>query len=179
MLLVEVNFKEIMQLAGWRAKKMVEQGLYSRFKLSYQQRLEKARLGCIGELSFERLLLQKGIPYQLDATDFASSRTDAFDFLIRDKKVDVKVARKTTPRLPGDSWTYGYPQEQRPAAKDFVVIGWVDLALQQVGFYGWIRGERISNYPVVNRNSFAGYSYLTPNHEFPWGALNKNLDLIL
>lgn len=179
MVLVEIDFTKLLQQARLRAQKMVAQGLYSRFKLSEQQRLDKAQLGCMGELAFEQLLRQKGVPYQLDATDFASSRTDQYDFLIGNKKVDVKVAKKTSPRPPGDAWTYGYPQEQNPAAKDVVVVGWVDLARQQVGFWGWISGKRICNYPVVSRNSYAGYAYLTPNYEFPWGALNKNIDLIL
>lgn len=179
MLLQKLDFDWLLQEATQKAKQMVDRGLYSRFKLSYQQRLDKAVLGCMGELVFEQLLKQKGIPYQLDTTDYSTSNTDAFDFLIRGKKVDVKVAKKTTIRPPADSWTYGYPQEQNPASKDYVVIGWIDMLLQQVGFWGWISGARISQYPVVTKNSFRGYPYLTPNHEFPWGALNKNFALML
>lgn len=179
MLLQMLDFDWLVAEANSRAKKMLEAGLYSRFNLSYQKRLDKAALGCMGELAFEQLLQQKGVPYTLDSTDFSTRRADEFDFLIHRKKVDVKVAKKTTQRPPGDSWTYGYSQEQPPASKDYVVIGWVDVNQRMVGFWGWITGERISQYPVVTKNTFAGYSYLTPNHEFPWGALNKNIALIL
>src|SRR5690606_20919970 len=102
-----------------------------------------------------------------------------FDFFIKGKKIDVKVAKKTTASNPSDRWTYGYPEEQNPKTKDIVVVGWVDFNNKVIGFYGWTTGDIISSYKVVKVNSFAGYRYLTPNHEFPWGILNKNLSLII
>ena len=62
--------------------------------------------------------------------------------------------------------------------KDFVVIGWVDFDKNEVGFYGWLTGERIARFPVVEQNSYRGYRYLTPNHEFQWGEMNKNFGML-
>jgi len=72
--------------------------------------------------------------------------------------------------------TYGYPEEQKPISKDYVVVGWVDFEKEAVEFYGWISGKVIASKPVVEQNAFAGYKYHTPNHEFKWGEMNKNLN---
>jgi hypothetical protein len=173
-MIVNVDFQEILGNAQSRAEQMVNNGLYSRFNLNYKQRIDKALLGCMGEIAFEAYLNQIGIPYQLDTSDFKETNTDQFDFLIYGNKLDVKVAKKSTPRPPTDGWTYGYPAEQNPTTKDFVVVGWVDFQLQQIGFYGWITGSQIAQLPIVEQNTFAGYQYLTPNHEFTWGAMNKD-----
>ena len=171
---VSVDFDEIVQLANERAEKMVKNGLYSRFNLSYNQRIEKAKLGCIGEIGFESCLKERNIEYTTDNEDFSERNSDEFDFLIGGKKIDVKVAKKTTVNPPKDSWAYGYPEEQNPISKDYVIVGWVDFKNKNIAFYGWIEGGNIANYSVVTENAFAGYQYLTPNHEFRWGALNKN-----
>lgn len=173
-MIVNIDFQMISADAKGRAEQMVTNGLYSRFNLSHQQRVEKALLGCMGEIAFEAYLNQIGIPYELDKSDFTETNTDQFDFLIYGNKLDVKVAKKSTPRPPTDGWTYGYPAEQNPATKDFVVVGWVDFQLQQIGFYGWIKGNEIAQLPIVEQNTFAGYRYLTPNHEFKWGEMNKD-----
>ncbi|MEM9887356.1 MAG: hypothetical protein AAF849_15790 [Bacteroidota bacterium] len=178
-MLVNVDFENIRAKAKARAEVMVKNGLYSRFRLSDSQRIDKALLGCIGELAFEQFLIQRNVPYKLDETDFESKNSDEYDFLISGKKIDVKVAKKSTPRPPSDGWTYGYPEEQNPQLKDYVVVGWVDFSKEEVGFYGWITGIQISTYKVVTHNSFAGYRYLTPNHEFRWGAMNKRFDELL
>lgn len=44
---------------------MIENGLYSRFRLSDKERLDKALLGCIGELAFQQHLSNLGIPFEL------------------------------------------------------------------------------------------------------------------
>ncbi|MFK7936910.1 MAG: hypothetical protein AB8G22_25575 [Saprospiraceae bacterium] len=169
----------MLPLARDRAARMVANGLYSRFGLNDEKRIAKALLGCLGELAFETLLQQEGIAYQLDNSDFQTKNSDEFDFLIKNKKLDVKVAKKSTQAMPNDRWTYGYPQQQRPDTKDFVVVGWIDFSNESVGFYGWIRGQRVSEFPVVTRNSYRGYRYLTPNHEFQWGELNQDLEQLL
>tara|TARA_R110000868_G_scaffold88317_1_gene246169 strand:+ start:1297 stop:1842 length:546 start_codon:yes stop_codon:yes gene_type:complete len=173
-MIITSDFDNICMKAKNQAELMVKNGLYSRFKLSRAARIEKAYLGCIGELAFEHYLQKENIKYSKDTTDFSIKNSDDFDFLINSKKIDIKVAKKTTKRIPSDHWTYGYPEEQNPISKDFVIIGWVDFNLKQVGFYGWITGIQIQNFPVVSKNGYAGYAYKTPNHEFKWGDLNKD-----
>lgn len=168
------DFKSNYEVAQKRAIAMVDNDLYSRFGLSKDLRVDKALLGCIGELAFEQILIRKSFLYTVDRGNYKIRNSDEYDFLINNKKVDIKVAKKSTSNAPQDSWTYGYPVEQKPASKDFIVIGWVDFIKEVVGFYGWITGEAVSKYAAVNSNSYKGYKYLTPNHEFKWGALNKN-----
>lgn len=157
-----------------RATIMVQNGLYSRFGYSIEVRIDKALLGCIGEIAFQRFLEQSNIAFELDNGSFATRNSDDFDFLINNKKLDVKVAKKSTPNPPHDGWKYGYPAEQNPISKDYVVVGWVDFNKKEVGFYGWTTGAIVSRYPIVTQNGYKGYGYNTPNHEFPWGILNKN-----
>lgn len=176
MIVQNFDFATNLAIARQRAEQMVNNGLYSRFGLSNQSRVDKALLGCMGELAFEHWLQSLGHNYEVDRENFAERNSDEFDFLIEDKKIDTKVAKKSTANPPNDNWTYGYPQEQNPASKDFVVVGWVDYTKGEVGFYGWITGLEISQFAVVTQNTFAGYRYLTPNHEFRWGAMNKNFD---
>lgn len=175
---MKMNSKNIIKSARNRAEKMVENGLYSRFKLSKQDRIEKAMIGCIGEIAFQQVLEKENIKYQTDNASFLDRNTDEFDFKINGRIIDVKVAKKSTAKNPKDSWTYGYPEEQNPRKKDYIVVGWVDLHSNEVGFYGWIRGEKVSDYSVVRENGYAGYKYLTPNHEFKWGALNKDFGVL-
>lgn len=179
MILEGFDFEKGLVEANVRALKMVENGLYSRFNLSFAERIDKALLGCLGEIAFEYLLNERKVDFKKDETDFNIKNSDEFDFLINNKKIDIKVAKKSTESNPSDRWTYGYPEEQNPKSKDLVVIGWIDFKNKIVGFYGWISGVEISNFKVVTQNSFAGYNYLTPNHEFAWGNLNKNISLIL
>ncbi|WP_352406430.1 hypothetical protein [Acetoanaerobium noterae] len=176
MIVKDFDFTRASKTSYERAEIMVKGGLHSRFNLSRKERVEKAHLGCLGELAFEHFLRTKGIAYKLDDQSFENRNSDEFDFLINDKKIDAKVAKKTTSRDPNDNWTYGYPQEQHPATKNYVVVGWVDFEKSEIGFYGWITGQKIATFPVVERNSYAGYRYLTPNHEFKWGELNKDFE---
>ncbi len=176
--LPDLDFSALLIAARQRAEKMVANGLYSRFGYSYDQRIEKAMLGCMGELAFESVLRQKGIAYQLDQTDFSTRNSDAFDFWVNGKCFDIKVAKKSTPNPPNGNWTYGYPHEQNPAKKDVVVVGWVDFQRFEVGFYGYISGKKISRFPVVTQNAFAGYAYQTPNHEFKWKELSANWEAL-
>ena len=169
------DFNMALPKAHERAKQMVNYGLYSRFGLSEAQRIDKALLGCLGEIAFERLLKNHRINYRLDETDFENNNSDEFDFIINGHKIDVKVAKKSTGKSPNDKWTYGYPAEQKPKSKDYIIIGWVDFKKEAVDFYGWISGKEVAVKPIIEQNAFAGYKYLTPNHEFKWGELNKNL----
>ncbi len=176
MLIEEFDFKLNHKKAHQRAFEMVNNELYSRFGLSKESRIEKAMLGCMGELAFEQMLIKKKLLYTVDRENYEERNSDEFDFLINGKKLDIKVAKKSTPNSPNDNWTYGYPNEQNPASKDFIVIGWVDFVNHTVSFYGWITGIAVTEFKVVNINSYKGYKYLTPNHEFKWGDLNKSFD---
>ncbi len=176
MLIKEFDFEKGYRQAQQRAIEMVGNDLYSRFGLSKETRIEKALLGCIGELAFEQMLIEKKISYKVDRQNYKDRNSDEFDFLINSKKLDIKVAKKSTSNTPNDNWTYGYPAEQNPVTKDFVVVGWVDFINKVVGFYGWITGAAIEKCPIVKRNSYKGYDYKTRNYEFKWGALNKNFD---
>jgi hypothetical protein len=171
-----IDFQNVFEKSRDKANLMLKNGLYSRFGMSDSLRFEKALIGCIGEFAFEDFLTKNSIDYKLDTTDFTKSNTDLFDFEVNNYKLDIKVAKKTTKSSPNDNWTYGYPKEQRPETKDYVIIGLVDFKNKNVEFYGWITGKDISNFEVVTKNSFAGYNYLTPNHEFEWGDLNKNFE---
>lgn len=177
-ILNHLDFSDLLIKARQQAEKMVGNGLYSRFGYSFDQRIEKAMLGSLGELGFEALLNQKNIPYQKDQAGFENRNSDDFDFRINGKLFDIKVAKKTTPKPPSTNWTYGYPQQQHPEKKDIIVIGWVDFTQHQIGFFGWITGKAISQFPVVTKNSFAGYHYQTPNHEFKWGELSKDWECL-
>lgn len=172
-------FKKMLKQAQQRATNMLRQGLYARFQLSEQERTQKALIGCMGELGFETLLQQQGVSYELDQTDFQYRQSDEFDFLINGKKIDIKVAKKSTVATPNDSWTYGYPQEQHPQQKDIIVVGWIDFERSEIGFYGWITGSQVAQFSVVTHNTYRGYRYLTPNHEFEWGALDQDFDQLL
>ncbi|MEO6639061.1 MAG: hypothetical protein ABIN25_12345 [Ginsengibacter sp.] len=176
MIIENIDLKLIHEKAYQRALEMVNNELYSRFGLSKEARVEKALLGCIGELAFEQMLTQKNLSFKVDRENYKHRNSDEFDFLINGKKLDIKVAKKSTANAPNDNWTYGYPSEQNPVSKDFIVVGWIDFVNNNVGFYGWITGEAVSKKAVVTSNSYKGYKYLTPNHEFKWGSLNKNFD---
>ena len=176
MLINDFDFKANYQKAHHRAGDMVRNELYSRFGLSKESRIEKALLGCMGELAFEQMLIMKNYSYKVDRENYKDRNSDEYDFLINGKKLDIKVAKKSTTNAPNDNWTYGYPTEQNPVTKNFIVVGWVDFINQAVGFYGWTTGDTVNKCPVVNSNSYKGYKYLTPNHEFKWGALNKSFE---
>ncbi len=176
MILKDFDFSLNYEKANHRAVEMVNNELYSRFGLSKEKRIEKALLGCIGELAFEQLLVEKKLTFTTDRKHYSDRNSDEYDFLMNGKKLDIKVAKKSTSNLPNDNWTYGYPNEQNPVSKDFIVVGWVDFINENIGFYGWTMGNEINKCPVVNTNSYKGYKYLTPNHEFKWGALNKNFE---
>ncbi|MEP7233371.1 MAG: hypothetical protein ABI691_24135 [Ginsengibacter sp.] len=176
MLIEDFDFKTNFEKARQRAIEMVDNELYSRFGLSKESRIEKAMLGCIGELAFEQVLVKNNYAFNVDRNNYKGRNSDEYDFLINGKKLDIKVAKKSTSNPPNDNWTYGYPSEQNPLSKDFIVIGWVDFINQAVAFYGWTTGASVNKCAVVTANSYKGYKYLTPNHEFKWGALNKSFD---
>ena len=79
MIVQDLNFDQTVAMAKAKAESMIQNGLYSRFGLSEKERLDKALLGCIGELAFQKHLKNLGIPFELDQTDFQSHHSDEFD----------------------------------------------------------------------------------------------------
>lgn len=173
-MIIDIDFDRALVQARRRAEEMVRRGLYNRFGTDFATRVEHAKIGCMGEIAFEELLRQKGITYHTDRDGFEGRNADEFDFEIQGYKIDVKVAK--TDKTPRDAWTYGYPQQQVGMEKDFVVVGWVSEQYRSIGMYGWILFNKILGFPLKEYNTFAGYKYQTPNYEFPWGSLNKDLD---
>ncbi len=171
-MILKVDFDSVKAEAEKRAEQMLKNEMYDRFRENYATRLEHAMIGCMGEIAFEGLLAYYNMPYETDREGFENRNADEFDFQMNGYKVDIKVAK--TDYTPKDSWTYGYPQEQSGMVKDLVVVGWVSEKRKCIGMYGWIPFSEIQKYPLLERNSFAGYKYKTPNYEFPWGDLNKN-----
>ena len=120
-----INYDEAIESQALeRGKQMVRNGLFNRMGFSYGQRINKAKIGCIGEAAFSALLTSKGIPFQTDTGDFTERNADDFDFNINDKLIDVKVAK--THLAPNDNWTYGYPVQQIGLRKYYVVVGTVN-----------------------------------------------------
>ena len=117
MIVQDLNFDQTVAMAKAKAESMIQNGLYSRFGLSEKERLDKALLGCIGELAFQKHLKNLGIPFELDQTDFQSHHSDEFDVKVNGAKIDIKVAKKTTANPPTqlDLWlsTRAAPRNQR------------------------------------------------------------------
>lgn len=173
-MIIDVEYFDAECAAQVRAERMVAYGLYNRFGVDRATRIEHAKVGCIGEIAFEKVLQDRNIEYDTDREDFENRNADEFDFEINGLKIDVKVAK--TNKTPTDRWTYGYPRQQIGMEKDIVVVGWVSEQQRRIGMYGWILFDRIRRYRLTNYNTFAGFRYQTPNYEFPWGDLNKDFD---
>ncbi len=60
MIVQDLNFDQTVAMAKAKAESMIQNGLYSRFGLSEKERLDKALLGCIGELAFQKHLKNLG-----------------------------------------------------------------------------------------------------------------------
>lgn len=169
--------QDMHERAEVHAKNMIER-LYDRFGYNDDTRYEKAYIGMLGEQAFAEYLTQIQIPFSFGEYD-ENMNSDTCDFWIYDKKFDIKIAKVSTSSIPNDNWTYGYPQEQRPADKYAVVIGLYYEQDNRIVFYGIISGQTIAALPVVKKNSYKNYSYLTPNHEFAYGDLYKNIEELL
>ena len=172
---IELDYENAETEATKRAMRMVQNGLYNRFDASYEERIEHAKIGCLGELGFEKMLSDRKIAFNTDRENFKNRCADEFDFEVNGFKIDVKVAK--TDKIPDpDEWTCGYPEEQLKRKKDYIVIGWVNVTSQKVGMFGWMPFELVSVYPNKNSNGYAGFRYKTMNREFPWRDLNPDFD---
>lgn len=173
--MIEVSYdNSIENEALLRAREMVKSGLFDRMGFTYGQRINKAKIGCIGELAFGSVLSQLGIIYETDNDGYVDRNSDDFDFKVNGKFFDVKVAK--TNHMPHDEWTYGYPVGQTHHYKDFIVVGAVNENERVVRYYGWIAFSQLMRYPITKINGYAKFDYSTDNYEFQWGDLNKDFD---
>ena len=175
MMIVEIDYENAESIALERAETMVRHGLYNRFHASHEERIERAKIGCLGEIGFEKILSDRKIAFETDREDFENRRADEFDFRVNGYKIDVKVAK--TDLIPdADEWKYGYPSEQLNREKDYIVVGWVSETNQRIGMFGWMPFSQIGTYPNRKSNTYAGFHYKTMNREFPWGDLNQDFE---
>lgn len=174
----DFDSEEYVTFAFEKAKKMVlENDMYNRFNMSVNDRIKNAMLWIVWELWFQLFLSKIWINYELDDTDFTNHNSDEFDVKIWDFIIDVKVAKKSTKFSPNIKWMYGYPVNQNPWKKDYIVVGYVvvkDHIIEEISFYGWIYGNTVLEYPTSMVNSYSWQSYKTLNYEIPWWDLNWN-----
>lgn len=176
MVLINIT-EEMMSEAKKMAVDMVNNGLYNRFGGDFDYQVEKAKIGCIGEIAFEKYLADSNIPFATDRTGHGERHADDFDVKINNKKIDIKTAK--TERTPIPKWTYGYPKQQMGMSKNYIVICYYSPSRNTVGIYGWMEFSRLTEFPVTYKNNFANFSYKTPNHEFPISELNTDIGLLI
>ena len=70
MIVQDLNFDQTVAMAKAKAESMIQNGLYSRFGLSEKERLDKALLGCIGELAFQKTPEKSGNPIRIGPDRF-------------------------------------------------------------------------------------------------------------
>ena len=180
-------FDELKQKAREKAESWVfrDKELYDRFHVNnenatqddkLEKRIKRAQDGILGELAFEHLLQQLGIPYDIDYIP-DSVNCDSYDFMIGGKTIDVKVGNYQ--QVPKYSDTYGYPVDQCSRHKDYVVIGYLIESKREIGFIGYTTHDYIKSCKVAKINSCRGYTYNTDNYEFPFGALEEDLLFLL
>ena len=152
------------------AVRRVDNGMFNRFGLTREERIDKAYIGALGEVAFENLLQDNYIRYTTDI--HTCNRPDDGDFFINNYSIDVKIAK--TYKDPTPYWMFGVPVGQNPQLKDYTIIGWWNPGMDEVHFYGSIDGANLGGRPVVNVNSFSGARYLTNNIEISWGELDQD-----
>lgn len=149
-------------------------GLYNRFGATDALRKERAFIGALGEVAFESILLDRGVPFESDIR--AALEPDDGDFFLPDRRglsVDVKIAKSI--KTPAPQWRFGIPVDQRPASKGAIVIGWWNPITSMVCFYGSLAGRLLAGRKVVRTNSLTGERYFTDNIELRWGELDQSL----
>lgn len=167
----------IINEANQIANHRISNGLYNRMGLSYDERLDKAFIGALGEIAFEKFLNRYNITY---TTNFRNGTgPDNGDFCINNYSeiiIDVKIAK--TFNEPSTGWGFGFPVDQHPEQYDFLVVGYWNPRKNIVEFYGSIPGSMLIGRPTVNINVFSGIRYLTPNKEIRWGELDRDLSFL-
>ena len=166
---------ELKNTAREIAIRRVNNGMFNRFGLTREERIDNAYKGALGEVAFEQLLNNNGVEYRTDI--HTCDEPDHGDFFINNCSIDVKIAK--TYKTPMPRWMFGVPIGQNPELKDYTIIGWWNPTQNQIHFYGSIRGENLEGRPVVNFNTFTGARYLTNNIEITWGELDQNFDGLL
>lgn len=129
---------------------------------------DDAFVGRLGELAFEEYLEKKGLKKGVNFVDNSREEFyDKFDFKLTQsgKKIDVKAAQ--TELDPNYSWYFGYPEIQKPAKKDVIVLVYIILKKRIAIIVGYLTGKQVSEYPVTDHNTKANFRYQTPNHDTP------------
>lgn len=156
------------------ARQRMAAGLYDRFGLDDEQRLENAFIGALGEVAFEAALIERDVPYRTEIHEELG--VDAGDFFFEhpeiagEADVDVKIAK--TQRAWRPAWEFGIPVNQRPADKFGIVIGNWNPATDELTFVGSMRGADLRGRPMVRRNTH-GTHYMTPNVELRYAELDE------
>ena len=163
---------ELRKKADQAAKSRISNDMYNRFSSTEKDRIERARIGALGEVCFENILNINKIKYFSDIFDNTSP--DTGDFFIPDQSgisIDVKIAK--TRKTPDPKWVFGIPIDQSPQKKDLIIIGWWNPGTDTVFFYGSIQGEKLIGRKTTYYNSLTGARYLTKNIEVAWKELNR------
>lgn len=173
MLYESVLLSDAVKHAAWAdAKEMLDNGMFSRFGLSDKKRREKAYVGRLGELAFQMLLEDNGIPFEPGTYD-PQRHSDNGDVLVNGYVIDVKTARTFKEASP--SWIFGYPLQQHPEEKDGIVIANLANQDSEIRFFGIISGENVARCPLSSSNSYSGEDYMTENYEISYGNLDPEV----
>jgi len=159
------------QFANTRAQALLGV-MFDRMGFDDRKRAEAIAIGIYAELAFKLWLDDLGIPYAYGGDDQAAEGADQYDFLIGGRTFDIKCAK--TEREVASHWEYGYPVDQNPQHKDFVVVANFNPRTMIVLFYGYIHGAHIASFPKKSDNK-AGVAYSTLNYNFPYTALDRDI----
>lgn len=113
--------------------------------------------GKIGEKAFREWLINEGIPYIEDST--GPDTADEYDFLINNKKIDVKTRTKSfhTRTLEMVSQFHSRP-------KDFYVGIYLDLDNQEAEIYGFISSDQLQNLSQIEDQGY-GDNYVVYDNQ--------------
>lgn len=110
--------------------------------------------GKIGEKVFREWLINEGIPYIEDST--GPDTADEYDFLINNKKIDVKTRTKSF-----HTRTLEMVSQFNLRPKDYYVGVYLDLKNQEAEIYGFISSDQLQNLnPIENqgyKNNYVVY----------------------
>jgi hypothetical protein len=165
---------KLMEKADKIADARISSNMYNRFNSNADKRKERAYIGALGEVCFEKILKDKKISYYTDI--YINNSPDSGDFFCPNEEgicIDIKIAK--TKKDPQESWRFGIPIDQTPWKKDLIIIGWWNPDTNKVFFYGSINGKKLLDRCTTNSNSLTGERYLTENVELKWGELDPKI----
>ena len=139
-------------------------GLKSRFNTNYE---ENNKIGMLGEEIFKQYLIDIAVRY---ATDEPVGQPDKYDFLIRGKRIDLKTALRIMPMHElKDNYNLFLQKHQLGLHGDtyiWIFINGRDFDHAENAFIiGWMRADRIKDFPIEER-------YASPCYSIPLGEVN-------